>query len=64
MKPDIIQACTPGFGLFAAKLVWMINNTCMPIFLPAGKPEFDTRLAVSTLGKARMHRSDPIRKTA
>jgi hypothetical protein len=42
----------------------MINNTCMPIFLPVGKPEFDTRLAVSTLGKARMHRSDPIWKTA
>lgn len=64
MKLDYTQAFTLGFGLFADLSVWMIYNICMPIFLPTGNPDSGTRLAVSALGKARMQRSDPIRKTA
>jgi len=50
MRLDYRKAFILGFGLFAAQLVWMIYNTYMPIFLQAGNPEFDTRLAVSTFG--------------
>jgi Na+/melibiose symporter-like transporter len=50
MKLDYKKAFILGFGLFAAQLMWMIYNTYMPIFLQAGNPEFDARLAVSTLG--------------
>ena len=50
MKLDYKKAFLIGFGLFSAQLMWVIYNTYMPIFLQAGSPTFDAKLAVQTRG--------------
>jgi maltose/moltooligosaccharide transporter len=39
-----------GFGFFATSVMWAVYNTYVPIFLQAGDPAFDAKLAVQTFG--------------
>ena len=50
MKLDYKKTFLIGFGLFSAQLLWVIYNTYVPIFLQAGSPAFDARLAAKTFG--------------
>jgi maltose/moltooligosaccharide transporter len=39
-----------GFGFFGTSIMWALYNTYVPIFLQAGNPAFDAKLAVQTFG--------------
>ena len=39
-----------GFGFFSTSVMWALYNTYVPIFLQAGDPAFDAKLAVQTFG--------------
>ncbi|HIP88077.1 MAG TPA: MFS transporter [Anaerolineales bacterium] len=39
-----------GFGFFSTGVMWALYNTYVPIFLQAGDPAFDAKLAVQTFG--------------
>ena len=39
-----------GFGFFGTSVMWALYNTYVPIFLQAGNPAFDAKLAVQTMG--------------
>jgi MFS family permease len=39
-----------GFGFFGTSVMWALYNSYVPIFLQAGNPAFDEKLAVQTFG--------------
>jgi maltose/moltooligosaccharide transporter len=50
MRLDYKKVFLIGFGFFATSVMWAVYNTYVPIFLQAGDPAFDTKLAVQTFG--------------
>lgn len=50
MRLDYKKVFLIGFGFFATSVMWAVYNTYVPIFLQAGDPAFDKKLAVQTFG--------------
>ncbi len=50
MKLDYKKVFLIGFGFFSTSVMWAVYNTYVPIFLQAGDPAFDRKLAVQTFG--------------
>jgi len=50
LKLDYKKTFLIGFGFFGTSIMWALYNTYVPIYLQAGDPAFDTKLAVQTFG--------------
>lgn len=50
LKLDYKKTFLIGFGFFATSIMWALYNTYVPIYLQAGDPAFDAKLAVQTFG--------------
>ena len=50
LKLDYKKTFLIGFGFFGTSVMWALYNTYVPIYLQAGNPAFDTKLAVQTFG--------------
>ncbi len=50
LKLDYKKTFLIGFGFFGTSIMWALYNTYVPIYLQAGNPAFDSKLAVQTFG--------------
>jgi maltose/moltooligosaccharide transporter len=50
LKLDYKKTFLIGFGFFGTSIMWALYNTYVPIYLQAGDPAFDAKLAVQTFG--------------
>ena len=50
LKLDYKKTFLIGFGFFGTSIMWALYNTYVPIYLQAGHPAFDSKLAVQTFG--------------
>ena len=50
MRLDYRKTFLIGFGFFSTSVMWALYNTYVPIYLQAGDPAFDAKLAVQTFG--------------
>jgi maltose/moltooligosaccharide transporter len=49
-KLDYRKTFLIGFGFLGTSIMWALYNTYVPIYLQAGSPAFDAKLAVQTFG--------------